>query len=188
MGQACKMADLPLVIFTLYCRICPRRPRQREITKRPPACGSPALTPPRFSRNCPHLLRRLTAHNRFNARLYGRTGVSWSFPPVIALQIAIPHLPSGCIARSSLSRLSSRAYGSGCRVHHPATERTYLVNDYLIFKVQQECCVHYLSIGSRREGCFYKYFFIRLIFFWNCLLRYRTKCCNFILRIAVESK
>ena len=183
MGQDCEKTDLSLMIFALYCRICPRHPRQREITKRPPAYGSTGLTPPRFSRSCPHLLRRLTAHNRFNARLYDRTGVSLSFPPVIALQIAIPHLPSGCIARSSLSRLSSRAYGSGCRVHHPTTERTYLVNDYLIFKVQQEYCVYIPSIGSRREGCFYnpdfKYFFMRLILF-------EIACCDTEKKTAIS--
>ena len=49
MGQACEKTDLSLMIFALYCRICPRRPRQREISKRPPAYGSTGISPLRGS-------------------------------------------------------------------------------------------------------------------------------------------
>ena len=41
-------ADLPLVFFALSCRICPRHPQQREITKRP-LFTTPRVSPLRGS-------------------------------------------------------------------------------------------------------------------------------------------
>ena len=59
--------------------ICPRHPDlQWEVIKRLAAHQHHGnLTPPRIAPSCPHLLRRIALQSQcFNARLYGRTGVS----------------------------------------------------------------------------------------------------------------